>query len=76
MMSDAVNNSKKCQELDTTEQCGCWANQTILIKKIKDFDCLAKSTQKNVTKHKVIFHLHNYKSTELTAPERLYRRVQ
>jgi len=54
MMSDAVGNSKKCQELtnSSTDQCTCWANQTILMKKIKEFNCLAKSTQKTVTAHK------------------------
>ena len=54
MMSDAMSNSKKCQELttSTSDQCTCWANQTLLINKIKNFDCLAKSTQKAVTAHK------------------------
>ena len=53
-MSDAVGNSKKCQALtdSSTEQCNCWANQTVLMKKIKEFDCLAKKTQKLVTAHK------------------------
>ena len=54
MMSDAIGNSKKCQELttSTSDQCTCWANQTVLMNKIKNMDCLAKSTQKAVTAHK------------------------
>ena len=54
MMSDAVDNSKKCQELtnSTSAQCTCWANQTVLMNKIKEMDCAAKSTQKEVTKQK------------------------
>ena len=54
MMSDATANSKKCQELtlSTSDQCTCWANQTVLINKIKNWDCLAKSTQKAVTHQK------------------------
>ena len=54
MMSDAVSNSKKCQELTTStpDQCRCWANQTVLMNKIKNMDCLAKSTQKAVTAFK------------------------
>merc|ERR1711936_1204012 len=53
MMSDAVSNSKKCQKLtnSTTDQCNCWANQTVLMNRIKQFDCLAKKTQKLVTAH-------------------------
>ena len=55
MMSDATTNSKKCQALtnSSTEQCSCWANQTVLMKKIREFDCAAKKTQKAVTAHKV-----------------------
>ena len=54
MMSDAVSNSKKCQDLtnSTSAQCACWANQTVLMKKIKESHCQAKSTQKAVTAHK------------------------
>ena len=54
MMSDAISNSKKCQGLttSTSDQCTCWANQTVLMNKIKNMDCLAKSTQKAVTAHK------------------------
>ena len=54
MKSDAIANSRKCQALTTSasEQCACWANQTVLINKIKKFDCLAKSTQKAITAHK------------------------
>ena len=55
MMSDATTNSKRCQALtnSTTEQCDCWANQTVLMRRIKEFDCAAKKTQKRVTAHKV-----------------------
>ena len=54
MMSDAISNSKKCQALtnSTSDQCTCWANQTVLMNKIKNLDCLAKSTQKAITAHK------------------------
>ena len=54
MMSDAVSNSQKCQQLtnSTSAQCTCWANQTVLMNKIKEMDCQAKSTQKEVTKQK------------------------
>ena len=53
-MNDAIDNSKKCQKLidSTTDQCNCWANQSVLVQKIKKFSCLAKATQKLVTKHK------------------------
>jgi len=54
MMSDAIANSKACQALtdSVTDQCKCWANQSILVGRIKQFNCLAKSTQKLVTAHK------------------------
>ena len=53
-MSDAIANSKACQALtdSVTDQCKCWANQSILVGRIKQFNCLAKSTQKLVTAHK------------------------
>ena len=55
MMSDAIGNSKKCQKLTTSasDQCNCWANQTVLMNKIKQFDCAAKKTQKLITDQKV-----------------------
>ena len=61
MMHDAMSNSRKCQALtnSTADQCNCWANQTVLMNRIKQFDCQAKKTQKLVTAHKVsAFLLH------------------
>ena len=45
----------RCQNFtaDVTAQCNCWFNQTILIKKIKDFGCNTKAKQKEVTNFKV-----------------------
>ena len=47
---------RRCQSLteDVAAQCACWINQTIVIDRIKEFKCQAKSTQKLVTQHKVI----------------------
>ena len=54
MMNDAIANSKNCQKLteSVTDQCKCWQNQSILVGRIKQFNCLAKATQKLVTAHK------------------------
>merc|ERR1719500_422919 len=54
MKQDAIANNKRCQSLteDVAAQCACWINQTIVIDRIKEFKCQAKSTQKLVTQHK------------------------
>ena len=45
----------RCQSLtdDVSAQCACWINQTIVIERIKEFKCQAKSNQKKVTQFKV-----------------------
>ena len=47
--------SSRCQGLteDVSAQCACWINQTIVIERIKEFKCQAKSNQKKVTQFKV-----------------------
>ena len=55
-LTTALNSALfRCQQLTTnvSAQCECWMNQTIVISRIKEFKCQAKSNQKLVTQFKV-----------------------